>query len=220
MDYDIISQYTASFDEETNSIFARIEKDARERKIPIIQKNGLQFIEFLVRYHKPVSILEIGTAVGYSASKMAAAAPDARIVTMERDAQMAAEARHNIESLGFSSRIDVIQQDALEAKCEEWENTAGFDMIFIDAAKGQYRRFFEKYSPYLNETGLIISDNILFRGYAALWREMEDTRLANIARKVDAYNAWLKQQELYDTVFLTIGDGIALSQRKRGSSQS
>ncbi len=214
MNYDIISQYTASFDKETHPLFMKIEEDARARQIPIIQKNGLQFIEFLMRSHKPASVLEIGTAVGYSASKMAAAEPSSTIVTIERDADLAEEARSNIRSLGFSDRISVVQKDALELKGDEWENTDGFDMIFIDAAKGQYRRFFENFSPYLKDNGIILSDNILFRGFAAEWRDMDNKRLANIARKVDGYNEWLKQQEAYDTIFLTIGDGLALSRKK------
>lgn len=214
MDFQKISQYTSSFAQEERFGFHKLEAEAEKRHIPIIQKNGIQFIEFLIRSHKPETILEIGTAIGYSATKMAAASPAVKqIVTIERDAQMVEEARHNIQSMGFSERISVLHKDALEVSSEDWENLSGFDMIFIDAAKGQYRHFFKKYSPYLNENGIIITDNVLFRGLTAEWEEQDNKRLANIARKVDEFNIWLHQQKEYDTVFLTIGDGLAISRK-------
>lgn len=215
MNFETISAYTASFQEDDHPLFKEMEIGAHDRNIPIIQQNGIQFIQFLIGLEKPKRILEIGTAIGYSALKMATASEMVKeIITLERDTEMAEEARKNISQLGYEAKINVIQEDALHLEMDKLNPMDRFDLIFIDAAKGQYRKFFEKFSPLLNNKGLIITDNILFRGIAAEWKETDSKRLARIGKKVDDFNQWLSQQKGYETIFLTIGDGIAITRKK------
>lgn len=190
----------------------QMEQYAKEHQVPIMELLGMETLLQLLRLQKPERILEIGSAIGYSAIRMALALPNTTIVTLERDEQRYEEAVKNIEKFGLSSRIDILFGDALEI-VKELENKPRFDVLFIDAAKGQYRRFFEAYTPLLNDNGVVISDNVLFRGYVAS-DALENKRLKNLAKKIDQYNQWLMNHPDYITTILPIGDGIAISIKK------
>lgn len=191
-----------------------IETYAREHNVPIMDAIGMEALLYILQLVQPKRILEIGTAIGYSAIRMAQALPNTSVVTIERDAERYDKALFYIERTKLQERIHAVLGDALEVR-SEIERYAPFDAIFIDAAKGQYQRFFDLYSPLLNNGGVMMTDNVLFKGLVASNEPIENKRIRPLVEKIRQYNEWLMGREDYDTIILPIGDGIAIS-RKRG----
>ncbi len=192
-----------------NDYILEMRKYAKENNVPIIQDEGLAFLKAIVKLYKPKKILEIGCAIGYSASMMSLYS-GASITTIERDPKMYEEASKNVKALGLEDKINIIFKDALLIE-EELENQE-FDMIFIDAAKGQYIKFFEKFSPFLKSKGIIVTDNMLFHGL--LDQEIQNRNLRQLVNKLKKYHTFLLENEDYDTSIYDLGDGMALSIKK------
>ncbi|WP_018931506.1 O-methyltransferase [Gracilibacillus lacisalsi] len=190
----------------------QLEEEAEQNHVPIMDKQGIAFIQQLIRLHQPTKILEIGTAIGYSALRMLEAKSDAQIVSIERNQEMYDRAVKNIHAQNQEEHIDVIFGDALEVD-EKVAAKGPFQMIFIDAAKGQYRHFFEKYEQTLADKGMIVTDNVLFKGWVVTPEEAPK-RLQKLANKIDQYNQWLLQHPAYHTTILPVGDGVAISVKK------
>ena len=146
------------------------------------------------------------------ALRMAHALPMTKIITIERDEERAVLARNNIMEFGKEEQVTLVIGDALEI-VDEVSSYGPFDVIFIDAAKGQYKRFFELYSRYLLEDGLIITDNVLFKGLVAE-EAIEHKRTAQLVKKIKQYNEWLMSHSDYHTVILPVGDGVAISKKR------
>ncbi|MGP4074493.1 O-methyltransferase [Halobacillus sp. K22] len=191
---------------------ANMEVYAEEKNIPIMEPAGIHFLMQLIRMHKPERILEIGTAIGYSALRMLEASPESNIVSIERDENRYRDAQHFINKHGAEDRIKLLFGDALELK-EEVKKEGSYDFLFIDAAKGKYEEFFHLYEPLLSERGVIISDNVLFKGYV-VDESQADKRMAKIARKIRRFNHWLIQNPDYHTTIVPIGDGVAITIKK------
>ncbi|MFS0561806.1 O-methyltransferase [Terribacillus sp. 179-K 1B1 HS] len=190
----------------------KLEELAAEDHVPIMEPLGIQFLMQLIRLQQPGKILEIGTAIGYSALMMRHAKSDVRIVTVERDENRYEQAVTHIREQGAEGDILILKGDAFDLE-ETILSHAPYDFVFIDAAKGQYQRFFEAYSEMLSERGVIVSDNVLFKGYVA--DDSEATpRKANIAKKIRKYNEWLFDHEAFHTTILPVGDGVAVSVKK------
>lgn len=187
---------------------------ASVHNVPIMELVGIETMLQLLRIQQPKQILEIGTAIGYSAIRMAKALPNTKIITIERDKQRYELALQNITKTGTSSQIEVLFGDALEMEDSVIEK-GEFDCLFIDAAKGQYRRFFECYEKFLSRNGLIVTDNVLFKGLVAE-EEIENKRIRSLVSKIKMYNEWLLSNENYETMILPVGDGIAISKRRGG----
>nr|WP_295969585.1 O-methyltransferase [uncultured Bacillus sp.] len=211
MQNDKIHAYIDSLIPERPEFFMKMEKYAAEHHVPIMETAGMETMLQMLRILQPECILEIGTAIGYSALRMAHALPSAQIVTIERDEERAQIAQENFGRYGNGQTI-LIKGDALE-KEEEVADYAPFDAIFIDAAKGQYKRFFELYSRYLTERGIIITDNVLFKGLVAE-ETIAHKRTNGIVSKIKHFNEWLTSHPDYDTVILPIGDGVAISKKR------
>ena len=186
---------------------------AEAHDVPIIQEIGLELMLQLLRIKAPASILEIGSAIGYSAMMMARHLPKVQITTIERDPVRYAEANKFLENSEVKNRILLLEADALEISNEELP-LASYDVIFIDAAKAQYQKFFEKYAPLLKDDGMIISDNLLFHGLVFETEAIESRNLRRLVQKINHYNEWLAKHLDYDTVLLPIGDGLAISKKK------
>lgn len=198
-----------------NDLVTKMEKLAQLENVPIMDLVGMETLLQLLRLSQPRRILEIGAAIGYSAIRMAQAIPDVTIVTIERDEHRYQQAKQHIAEAGLSERIELIFGDALEVQAQIAQQ-GPFDLIFVDAAKGQYERFFTMYEPLLNDLGVIITDNVLFRGLVAENQEtIEPKRIRNLVKKIDSYNRWLMEHPDYITTILPVGDGIAIS-KKRG----
>ncbi|GAJ58073.1 caffeoyl-CoA O-methyltransferase [Geobacillus thermoleovorans B23] len=194
-----------------------MEQYAYRHRIPIMDPVSVEVLLFILKLIRPRRILEIGTAIGYSAIRMAKALPDARIVTIEKDRERYERARFYIEKTNTKRQIEAVLGDALAVEAGV-AAAAPFDVLFIDAAKGQYERFFTLYEPFVAAGGLIISDNVLFKGLVAAEAPADNRRLWNIARKIRRYNEWLMSRSGYDTVIIPVGDGLAIS-KKRGEEQ-
>ncbi|WP_078552697.1 O-methyltransferase [Bacillus alkalicellulosilyticus] len=205
-----IIQYLENLIPTRSEVLIEMEAYAKEHNVPIMELIGIEMILQLLKLAKPKRILEIGTAIGYSAIRMAEALPDCEIVTIERDEVRYQKALTFIAKAQMENRITVILGDALEIE-GKLEKQAPFDVLFIDAAKGQYQRFFEKYSSYVKNGGTIISDNVLFKGYVANIEQVEKKRLKSLAKKLSTYNEWLMNLANYDTSIIPIGDGVAIS---------
>ncbi|MBT2656769.1 O-methyltransferase [Bacillus sp. ISL-18] len=190
-----------------------MENYANEHHVPIMELAGIETMLQLLRIHRSKRILEVGTAIGYSALRMAAALPEAEIVTIERDIERIQTAKEFIERSGKAEQIILIEGDALEVE-EVVRKHGPFDAIFIDAAKGQYKKFFELYAKYLTAEGMVVTDNVLFKGLVAE-AEIESKRTRNLVKKIAEFNQWLMNHSEYDSVILPVGDGIAISKKKR-----
>ena len=184
---------------------------AEDNDIPIIEDTGLETVLQFLKLKKPKRILEIGSAIGYW-STMIARHTGAEVVTIERDDQQYEKACEYIAKSSVAERINIHQADALAFDVSRFEDKK-FDVIFIDAAKSAYQRFFEKYEPFLANDGLMISDNLLFHGHIFTDKEDLSNNLRDLTRKIKTYSAWLADHPNYETLFLPLGDGIAFSYR-------
>lgn len=191
-------------------IIREIKKYALENKVPIMQDEGIDFLTTFIVKNQINSVLEIGSAIGYSAIMMALANPNLKITTIERDSERYFEALKNIKKMNLEDRITLVFHDALDANIE-----GTFDMIFIDAAKGQNIKFFEKYELNLKDNGYIITDNMNFHGLVdKVDAEIESRNLRALVRKIRDYRTFLLNNQNYDVEFFNIGDGIAVAQRR------
>jgi predicted O-methyltransferase YrrM len=190
-----------------------IEEYAKLHQVPIMDLVGMESLLQQMKLHEPKRILEIGTAIGYSAIRMVQALPSATVITIERDQERYEQALKNITSLGLSDRIDVRFGDALDL-AQTLESEPLFDVLFIDAAKGQYQRFLDIYGQFVNQGGVIYSDNVLFRGLVAE-DDIDNKRLRTIAKKIKSYNEWLMNHQDYETRILPVGDGLAVSIKRK-----
>jgi len=193
-----------------SSIFMEMEQYAKENHVPIMQLMGMESLLQLLSLQKPSTILELGTAIGYSSMRMAMKLEEATIVTIERDEQKAELAKNYIERANLQQRIQVIVGDALEISSESLGNKK-FDAIFIDAAKGQYKNFFEKYAPFLHDGGVIYCDNLLLNGLSELPMSEVPRRKRTMVRNQHQFMEWLMNHPDYDTAFLPVGDGMLVS---------
>lgn len=209
---DRIHTYIESLIKKREPIFAEMEQYALEHDVPIMELSGIEALLQMLRIQGPAKILEIGTAIGYSAMRMADALPNTTIVTIERDTERFNEAIHNISRSGLDRQIKVIHADALEIS-DKMKDYGPFDALFIDAAKGQYHKFFEMYTPYLSENGIIFTDNVLFKGLVAE-EYIESKRTRNLVNKIKNYNEWLMNHNEYITSIIPVGDGLAISKKR------
>ncbi len=183
---------------------------AIEENIPIMQDDGIEFLTNFIIKKQLKNILEIGTAIGYSAIMMAKTSNDIHITTIERDETRYMEALKNIKKFNLEDRITLIFNDALNVKLE-----GEFDLIFIDAAKGKNKDFFEHFEANLSLDGYIITDNMDFHGYVAMKEEdIPSKNILGIVRKIKDYTYFLENHMLYKTTIYKIGDGIAVTERR------
>ncbi|MEZ2716945.1 O-methyltransferase [Niallia circulans] len=208
-----ILEYIENLIPERNTQISEMEHYAKQNEVPIMELIGIETLLQLLRIQQPKKILEVGTAIGYSAIRMAEALPSSQIVTLERDEQRYLVAKENVEKFKLEAQIVLLQGDALELGSIV-QQYGPFDAIFIDAAKGQYQKFFDLYSPLLSNDGIVYTDNILFHGLVAA-EEIDSRNLRQLVRKIRNYNQWLMGNQDYHTAILPVGDGIAIS-KKRG----
>ena len=188
----------------------QIEQYASENRVPIMLPDGIDYLCEFIKEHSIKRILEIGTAIGYSAIRMALVDMDIKITTIEKDEQRYRIALQNIEKMNLEDRIEVIFGDALETEIIDQ-----FDLIFIDASKGHSIDFFERYVPNLAIDGVIITDNLSFHGL------VEDESLAvtknqrGIVKKIKNFIQFLDNHSSFSTEYVAVGDKISISRRKK-----
>lgn len=186
-----------------------LEKYAKENNIPIMMKDGIEFLLKYIEENNVKKILEIGTAIGYSAIRMSLVNENIKITTIERDNNRYMEAIKNINDFGLNNQIKIINNDAFNINLNE-----KYDLIFIDAAKSQYIKFFEKFKLNLNENGVIVSDNLNFHGLVQKnINEIESRNVRGLVRKLNDYIKFLETNKEFITTFYKIGDGISVSKK-------
>lgn len=187
-----------------------LERYATEHNVPIMQKDGITFLTDYIKEHKNIkNILEIGCAIGYSSICMALVRDDIYVTTIERDRERYLKAIENVKAFHLEDRITILFQDALDVSLKEQ-----YDLIFIDAAKSQYIKFFEKFTPYLKENGVVFSDNLDFHGYTKQETRIESKNLRQLVNKIRKYIVYLQEHPNFITEFYEIGDGIAVTKKK------
>ncbi|MBR4262077.1 MAG: O-methyltransferase [Bacilli bacterium] len=192
---------------EANKLLRELKKKAKEDGIPIMSDKGIDYLTTFILKNKINTVLEIGTAVGFSAISMALVNPKLKVVTIERDEERYMEAVKNVKKFDLEDRITCIFNDALNVKLDD-----KFDLIFIDAAKGQNINFFERFSTNLEDKGFIITDNMKFHGYVDMpEEEIKNRNLRGLVRKIKEYKTYLEENDKYETEFSDIGDGLAIS---------
>lgn len=187
---------------------SELEEYAKEYNIPIMMEDGIEFLCDYIKKNNIKRILEIGTAIGYSAIKMASIDKDIKITTIERDKDRYSLALKNISDFKLEEQIDAILDDALNVDLSD-----KYDLIFIDAAKGQYINFFEKFKTNLNNNGVIISDNLSFHGLVEGDWSTLTRNVRGLVRKIKNYKDFLDENKEFKTDYYDIGDGIGVSRR-------
>lgn len=185
-----------------------LEEYARDYNIPIMQKDGIEFLLQIIKENNIKNILEIGTAIGYSAIRMALINGDIKVTTIERDKERYDLALKNISEFNLNNQINVLLGDAFDI-----ELTDKYDLIFIDAAKSQYIKFFEKFKKNLNQNGIIVSDNLNFHGLTKVDEKELSRNVRGLVRKLNNYTEFLKNNDEFKTTFYNLGDGVSISRR-------
>ena len=204
--------YIHSLEEPENEVLEKIEQEALDTYVPIIRKETQSFLKVLMMIKKPLKVLEIGTAVGFSAILMSEYMPDGgRITTIEKYEKRIPIARENFRRAGKEGQITLIEGDALEVM-RRLEGT--YDFIFMDAAKGQYIHYLPEAVRLLSEGGALMSDNVLQEGDVIESRFAVERRNRTIHSRMREYLYELKHHERLKTTILPLGDGIALSVKK------
>lgn len=194
-------------------LLAEMKAYGEANHVPIININGLAVLEKAVAARKPRRVLEIGTAIGYSTLYIAVnAAPEVEIVSLELSEERAAEARAFVDRSSYGQQIRIITGDAGE---NIQKLTGFFDMVFIDAAKGQYPDYFRKIYPLLTEDALVVADNVLFRGYVR-GDVPAPRRFRTIVKRLREYITMVTDSGEFQTEIYEKGDGLAVSQRLAG----
>lgn len=209
---DLVTEYINGFYRPQSEALAALREVGEKDRVPIILKETEVFLTSVLALKRPVKILEIGTAIGYSALYYATVCPEAEIYTIEKDEAAFEAAKHNIRAHGLEDRIHCYigdGQEQIEKLADE--GICGFDFVFIDAAKSHYKRFLVAALEVAAPEALIVSDNILQKGMTA--SEDYDTykkHKTNI-RKMREYLEYISNNPELDTSLMSIGDGIAMS---------
>lgn len=206
--YEYISEYIKNTVKREEPFLEELEEAAKNEHIPILKRDAARFLGFLTALTGAKNILEIGTAIGYSAMLMYnASGKTAHITTLERDEEMFLSARRNIKNLGLSGAIKPVFGDA----AEELDYIDGvFDLIFIDAAKGQTGILFDKCLSKIKTGGLIVTDNVLYGGMTAS-DALAVHKHKTITQNMRAFIQMVCSDERFDTSIVPIGDGMALT---------
>ena len=201
--------YINSLDKGNTAVLDQIEREALESYVPIIRKDMQNFLKLLLTVQKPMRILEVGTAVGFSAILMAEYAPEGcKIVTIENYDKRIPIAKQNFERAGKSDQITLLEGDATEVLKTLEEP---FDMIFMDAAKGQYINFMSDVLRLLKKDGVLVSDNVLQDGDIIESHFIVERRNRTIYKRMREYLYELTHRDDLVTSVLPVGDGITVS---------
>ncbi|MCI7248746.1 MAG: O-methyltransferase [Clostridiales bacterium] len=205
----IVASYVDSMYVNSNPELEELRSFAEANHVPVILKDAESFILMLLKLRNPSSILEIGTAVGYSAICFALGS-DAHVTTIEADRNMYDAARSNISNFNCQDRIDIIYGDARET-LSSFDEQRKYDMVFIDAAKSHYREFWDLIIPLCTDDAMIICDNVLMKGMTASDEFDTNRRYRTSIRKMREFLDYINNLEYADTSILPIGDGVSVS---------
>ena len=209
--YDYMEKFIRELIPEHNGALKDLENYAKENAVPIIQKEVGKLLELMINLKKPKRILELGTAIGYSAILMNLASNGkSKITTIERDNLMIEHAQKNFKKYGMEDKISILQGDCIDVleKLDE-----KFDFIFIDAGKGHYNHFLPHCLRLLGDQGIILADNVLFRGMVAS-KDLVLRRKITIVKRMKSYLDLVSKDETLITSVIPMGDGVAITSRR------
>lgn len=211
INYEYITRYIRETIKPNTGLLAELEEYAKLNHVPIIQPEVAAFLKVLGNMRRPARILEVGTAIGYSSILFSGFLQQKGIIdTIERNEDMIELARKNIKQAGLQNTINVIAGDALEVlTCLN----KSYDMVFMDAAKGQYGEFLEQSKRMLVSGGILVSDNVLYKGMIAT-DDLVVRRKRTIVNRMRDFLKTLCEDETFETSIIPIGDGVALSYKK------
>jgi predicted O-methyltransferase YrrM len=193
-------------------LVANLRNKARENGIPIIRDESLSLLCFLIRTQKSRRILELGTAIGYSAICMALCNEETVIDTIEKNQELYETAIANVSEFGLNHRINLIVGDATETVDSNFKGN--YDLIFIDAAKTKYQKFFENFEQFLSPGGIIVCDNVGSGDLVGNSFAIKTKNKRHLVQKIEEFDLWLALNKKYETIFLSIDDGLSVSVKK------
>ena len=185
-----------------------IEEYARVNNVPIMMADGIDYLCDYINNNDIRNILEIGSAIGYSAIRMAMVKDNINITTIEKDKDRYDIAVSNISKFNLNNRINIILGDALDIDIDGM-----FDLIFIDASKGHNIYFFNKYKDNLDSDGVIVTDNLSFHGLVEDESKAVTKNQRGIVRKIKNFIEFLDNNEEFNTIYINVGDKISISKR-------
>jgi len=208
---DVVEDYIRHTLKDAEGLLKELEIYAEENSVPIVHKEVSDLLKVLLKIQKPKRILEVGCAIGYSSILFATiCGEDSDITTCERNPIMIEKAKENIKRAGFEENIKILEGDAVESLSSvEGE----FDMIFLDAAKGQYKLFYDLVIDKLKVGGVLISDNILYKGMIAD-NNLVVRRKKTIVKRMRNYLDYICSCDYLTTSLLPMGDGVAISYKE------
>ena len=191
-----------------------IKQKALKDGVPIIKDDGLAFLLDLIKQKEYKSILELGTAVGYSAINIAKISKDIKVDTIEKNIDMYNEAISNIKDEGLMNQINVYNMPI-----EQFHTDKKYDLIFVDAAKAQYGKYLEMFIDNLNEKGIMFFDNMVFHGLIYKQEQIESKNLRNLVKKINIFREMVQNDERFDIMlFDNIADGILILSRRESET--
>ena len=188
-----------------NDLISDMERFAKKENVPIMQKESLDYLISFIKQHDIKSVLEVGTAIGYSTILIKEVVNN--ITSIERDEERYNIAVKNVE-LSNLNNITLIKADALDITI-----TDKFDLIFIDAAKGKNKEFLDKFKSNLNENGYIVIDNMDFHGLVGKSMTIEKRRLRSLVKKIENFIKYMEEQTEFKVTKIDKGDGLYLLER-------
>ena len=204
-----VEQYLHGLRPERSEVMREMEEHAERDSVPIVEWETGRLLAVLCRVLDPV-VLEVGTAIGYSTLHMAEQLQRGRVVTLERDPERAAQARSYLERAGVADRVELVEGDALET-LPSLEGP--FDLLFVDASKGEYARYIELAEPKLSERALMVVDNLLKSGEVALPEGAETRWNPDSRASAQRLNADLLASDRWLGSVLPVGDGVGIAAR-------
>lgn len=193
--------------ERIRRIILEIEEYGKNNDVPIMSEETIKVIQNIIKENNIKSILEIGTAIGYSTICFASVGID-KITSIERDKVRFELAKNNVQKSELNN---------IELICDDAENVvinSKYDMVIIDAAKSQNMKFFNKYKENLNENGIIIIDNLSFHGYVGKSSEIKSRNLRQMVRKIEKFIDFLDNLEDFDVEYIEVGDRLGVCKKK------
>lgn len=204
--------YRKRFEDRTDPLLDEMETYAKEQYVPIMEQAGLDTFIGLLTIQQPARLLEIGSAIGYSAIRLARSIEGLHVSTIERDTGRHGKAAEYISRAGMQDQISLFLDDALLFDTDRLPHEQ-YDALFIDAAKGQYKRFFEKYAPVVRRGGIIYCDNMFMHGMAFCEDSEIPKRNRTMIRNLKTFTEWIMENPAYATALVPVGDGILIARK-------
>ena len=193
--------------------YEKIEADALARNIPVMQREGLEFMIEIFKHHNCHCCLEIGSAIGYSAMMLVSNINNFKVETIELNDERYYEAINNIKDNKMQDKIIIHHDDALEFDCNSLV-LKKYDCLFIDAAKAQYQKFFEKFIGLVKEDGVCIVDNLDFHGMIFDIENIKNRNTKQLVKKIKRFKDWIFNNDEYDVTYYHVGDGICVIRKR------